>query len=87
MSDIQVITAADRQALAPFDAIIDVRLCFGADAFELHVSGPPAGHVELPVVLAAARERAALHAGVLDGRIEGGLCHATARVPLISGYA
>jgi signal transduction histidine kinase len=69
------------------DAIIDVRLCFGADAFELHVSGPPAGHVELPVVLAAARERAALHAGVLDGRIEGGLCHATARVPLISGYA
>jgi signal transduction histidine kinase len=69
------------------DAIIDVRLCFGVDAFELHVSGPPARHVELPVVLAAARQRAALHAGVLDGRIEGGLCHATARVPLISGYA
>ena len=69
------------------DAIIDVRLCFGIDAFELHVSGPPAPHVELPVVLAAARERAALHAGVLDGRIEDGLCHATTRVPLISGYA
>jgi signal transduction histidine kinase len=69
------------------DATIDVRLCFGPDAFELHVSGPPARHVELPVVLAAARERAALHAGVLDGRIERGVCHATARVPLISGYA
>ncbi|MHB1535388.1 MAG: DUF7134 domain-containing protein [Acidimicrobiales bacterium] len=69
------------------DATIDVRLCFGFDAFELHMSGPPARHVDLPVVLAAARERAAIHAGVLDGRIEGGLCHATARLPLISRYA
>src|SRR5579863_556202 len=49
MSDIQVITAADRQALAPFDAIIDVRS--PAEFAEDHVPGA----VNLPVLSDAER--------------------------------
>jgi signal transduction histidine kinase len=69
------------------DATIDVRLCFASDAFELHVSGPPAQDVELGTVLAAARERAALHGGTLDGRTAGGVWHAIARLPLVTSHA
>jgi signal transduction histidine kinase len=69
------------------DATIDVRLRFAADAFELNVSGPPASDVELAPVLAAARERAALHGGTLDGRTAGGVCQATARLPLVTSHA
>jgi hypothetical protein len=69
------------------DATIEVRLCFGSDAFELHMSGPPSVDVDLETVLAAARQRAVLHWGVLDGRIQGDECHAMARLPLVSGYA
>ena len=63
-------------------ASIDVRLRFAADAVELYVAGPPAHGVELGVVLAAARERAALHQGTLDGGTAGGICRTAVRLPL-----
>ena len=69
------------------EAAVDVRLSFTPDALELHVSGPPAANVDLRAVLAAARERAGLHGGTVDSRLAGGVCHATARLPLVSGHA
>ena len=69
------------------EAAVDVRLSFTADALELHVSGPPAPHADLRAVLAAARERAGLHGGTVDSRLAGGVCYATARLPLVSGHA
>jgi hypothetical protein len=69
------------------EAAVDVRLSFTADALELHVSGPPAPHADLRTVLAAARERAGLHGGTVDGRLAGGVCYATARLPLVSDHA
>jgi hypothetical protein len=38
-------------------------------------------------VLAAARQRAALHGGTMDSRIDRGICFTTAMLPLVSGYA
>jgi signal transduction histidine kinase len=69
------------------EATVDVRLRFTPDALELHVSGPPAPHADLRAVLAAARERAGLHGGTVDSRLAGGVCYATARLPLVSGHA
>ena len=69
------------------EATVDVRLSFTPDALELHVSGPPAPHADLRAVLAAARERAGLHGGTVDSRLAGGVCYATARLPLVSGHA
>ncbi len=69
------------------EAAVDVRLSFTADALELHVSGPPAPHADLRTVLAAARERAGLHGGTVDSRLAGGVCYATARLPLVSDHA
>ena len=69
------------------EAAVDVRLCFAADALELHVSGPPAPSVDLRAVLASARERAALHGGTIENREEGPVCRLVARLPLVSGYA
>ena len=69
------------------EAAVDVRLNFTPDALELHVSGPPAPHADLRVVLAAARERASLHGGTVDSRLAGGMCYAMARLPLVSGHA
>jgi hypothetical protein len=69
------------------EAAVDVRLSFTPDALELHVSGPPAANVDLRAVLAAARERAGLHGGTVDSRLAGGMCYATARLPLVSGHA
>jgi Histidine kinase len=68
-------------------AVIDVRLNFGPDTIELHVSGPPSRRADLRAVLAAARERAALHGGTVDSQLAGGVCHAMATLPLISGHA
>ena len=76
------------QALADTPgAAVDVRLHFSPDALELHVSGPPAPSADLRAVLAAARERARLHGGTVDSRLAGGLCYATARLPLVSSHA
>jgi hypothetical protein len=69
------------------EAAVDVRLNFTPEALELHVSGPPATNVDLRAVLAAARERAGLHGGTVDSRLAGGMCYATARLPLVSGHA
>jgi hypothetical protein len=69
------------------EAAVDVRLRFGPDALELHVRGPHSPTADLRAVLAVARERAGLHGGTVDSRLTGGVCTATARLPLISGYA
>jgi hypothetical protein len=68
-------------------ATVDVRLCFTADALELHVRGPHSPTADLRAALAAARERASLHGGTVHSQLTGGVCAATARLPLISGYA
>ncbi len=69
------------------DAAVDVRLRFCPDAIELHVSGPPSLGADLRAVLAAATERASLHSGTVQHRLEGRRCYAMARLPLISGHA
>ncbi|HEX4063106.1 MAG TPA: hypothetical protein VHY58_18980 [Streptosporangiaceae bacterium] len=69
------------------DAAVHVRLRFGPDALELHVRGRPAPTADLRAVLAVARERAGLHGGTVDSRVADGVCSATARLPLVSGYA
>ncbi len=69
-------------------AAVRVRLHFGPDALELHVSGPPSPAADAQAALAAARERARLHGGTVDSRLAGGLRYAMARLPLVSsGYA
>ena len=76
------------QALADTPgAAVDVHLHFSPDALELHVSGPPAPSADLRAVLAAARERARLHGGTVHSRVAGGVCYATARLPLVSSHA
>ena len=47
-------------------ATVEVCLRFAADALEVRVSGPPATDLELAAVLAATRERVALHNGTVD---------------------
>src|SRR5580700_2425458 len=69
------------------EAAVAVRLCFRPDLLELNVSGPPSPTADLRAVLAAARERASLHGGTVESRVADGICYATARLPLISGYA
>jgi hypothetical protein len=69
------------------NAIVDVRLLFGTDRIELHVSGPPSRRGDLRAVLAAARERAALHGGTVESQLADGVRHAMATLPLISGHA
>jgi hypothetical protein len=69
------------------DAAVDVRLRFGPDALELHVRGRHAPAADLRAVLAVARERAGLHGGTVDSQVADGVCSATARLPLVSGYA
>lgn len=69
------------------DSAVDVRLRFCPDILELHVRGPRSPTADLRAVLAAARERAGLHGGTVDSRLAGGICYATARLPLVSGYA
>jgi signal transduction histidine kinase len=68
-------------------ASVGVRLCFAPEAVELHVTGPAATGVELGSILAAARERAALHRGTLDAKTEGDRCYASARLPLANVHA
>ena len=76
------------QALADTPgAAVDVHLNFSPDALELYVSGPPAPSADARAVLAAARERARLHGGTVHSRVAGGVCYATARLPLVSSHA
>ncbi len=68
------------------NAAIDVGPRFGADALELRVSGPASPDADLRAVITAARERAVLHGGCVDGSAADGQYVATARLPLISGH-
>jgi hypothetical protein len=68
-------------------AIIDVRLRFGSDAIELHVEGVPARNANPEAALTAARQRAFLHGGTVEGRSSGGRYYAAARLPLVSSHA
>jgi hypothetical protein len=68
-------------------AVIDVRLHYTPDALELRVQGPAAKGADLRPVLAAARQRTALHGGTMDTRLDRGVCRTTALLPLVSGYA
>jgi signal transduction histidine kinase len=69
------------------EAAIDVLLRFRSDAIELHVSGPSSVAADLRAVLGAAAERASLHSGTVQHRLEGRFCYASARLPLVSGHA
>ena len=68
-------------------ATVEVCLRFAADALEVRVSGPPAADLDLAAVLAATRERVALHNGTVDEHTTAGRRRATARIPLITSYA
>jgi hypothetical protein len=69
-------------------AVIEVQLRYRPEALELHVTGTTSSRTsDLRTVLAAARQRAVLHGGTVDGRIAGGVCFVTASLPLVSGYA
>jgi hypothetical protein len=68
-------------------AAVEVRLRFGPEDLELHVSGPPNPATDLEAVLAAARERAGLHGGTVQSQLADGACRATATLPLVSRYA
>jgi signal transduction histidine kinase len=68
-------------------ADIDVRLSFSPDALELHLMGPAAHHIDLPAVVAAARQRAALYGGTVGAVANAGRCTAYARLPLVGNYA
>jgi hypothetical protein len=69
------------------EAAVDVVLRFCRDAIELHVSGPSSIAADLRAVLAAAAERASLHNGTVQHRLDGRTCYASARLPLVSGHA
>jgi signal transduction histidine kinase len=69
-------------------AVIEVRLRYRPEVLELHVTGRTSPKTtDLRAVLAAARQRAVLHGGTVDGRIVSGICSVTASLPLVSGYA
>ena len=68
--------------------MLEVRLAYYPESLELHVTGVTSTKsTDLRAVLAAARQRAVLHGGTVEGRVAGGVCSATARLPLVSGYA
>jgi hypothetical protein len=69
-------------------AVMEVRLRYRPEALELHVTGTTSPRTtDLRAILAAARQRAVLHGGMVDGRIADGVCSVTARLPLVSPYA
>lgn len=68
-------------------ARVDVQVRYGVEALELLVTGPAPDDLNLDAVVAAARERAALHNGIVEARTHSGWCRASARLPLVSGHA
>ena len=69
-------------------AVLEVRLAYYPEALELHVTGAASAKTtDLRAVLAAARQRAVLHGGTVEGWVADGVCSTTARLPLVSGYA
>jgi signal transduction histidine kinase len=79
----QLLVALDDAAAAD----VEVRVAFSSEALELHLVGPTGARAELAGVVAAVRERAALHGGTVRVDTAGGWLRATARLPLVSGYA
>ncbi len=69
------------------DGTVQVRLRFSPEALELQVRGPCSPTADLRAALAAAQARAGLHGGTVESLLAGGICYATARLPLVSGYA
>jgi hypothetical protein len=68
--------------------VMEVRLRYCPEVLELHVTGTTSARTtDLSAVLAAARQRAVLHGGTVDGQITGGVCSVMASLPLVSGYA
>jgi hypothetical protein len=84
-----LVEALEDEALADEAlAVLEVRLAYYPEALELRVTGATSTKTtDLRAVLAAARQRAVLHGGTVEGRVAGGVCSATARLPLVSGYA
>jgi len=84
-----LVEALEDEALEDeYSAVLEVRLTYHLEALELHVTGAAAAKTtELRAVLAAVRQRAVLHGGTVEDRIADGVCSATARLPLVSGYA
>jgi hypothetical protein len=69
-------------------AVLEVRLAYYPESLELHVTGATSTKtIDLRAVLAAARQRAVLHGGTVEGRVADGVYAATAWLPLVSGYA
>jgi len=65
----------------------DVVVLYTPESLVLELSGPEAQDVELAPVLAAARLRASLHGGTVDGHYQAGRCRASAAIPLVSAHA
>jgi hypothetical protein len=63
-------------------ARVEVTASYSKEALEITVNGPPARLPHADAALAAARERAALHAGTLTETVSKGRRRAVARLPL-----
>jgi hypothetical protein len=61
---------------------VDVRVRFGDSALEVGVAGPASRRRDIGAAIERARERAQLHQGTLEAKIDGGRARAVARLPL-----
>ena len=61
---------------------VDVRLRFGDSALEVVVTGPTSRRRDIGAAIERARERAQLHQGTLEAKIDGGRARAVAELPL-----
>ncbi len=61
---------------------VDVRLRFGDSALEVVVAGPTSRRRDIGAAIERARERAQLHQGTLEAKIDGGRARAVAELPL-----
>ncbi len=63
-------------------AAVDVRVRFGDSALEVGVAGPATRRRDIGAAIDRARERAQLHQGTLEAKIDGGRARAVAQLPL-----
>jgi len=61
---------------------VDVRVRFGDSALEVGVAGPATRRRDIGAAIERARERAQLHHGTLEAKIDGGRARAVAELPL-----
>ncbi len=64
------------------DTAVDVRVRFGDSALEVGVAGPATRRRDIGAAIERARERAQLHQGTLEAKIDGGWARAVAELPL-----